>query len=266
MTLSIPPTARCRKSLLSLATASLLCLPQLVLAQNDDPIKAIEEQTDRWIELETRIARERNQWKTDRQLLKNSIDLLHTENRALQSMLESNQSASKVLLRNLDSLQSTIEENEAGLAALQEPLDRFEARLNSLAPQLPDPLRAEVTSLLAKVKPAPDKPKVTPSTRVQTLVSVLAAIDKFNNSLTVANSTRPDPNGGEVSVRVLYWGLAAGFALDRANQRAWTVSPTEEGWTWSEANQAYLQIADLFQLYESDVQDPRLVLLPMNLK
>jgi len=245
----------------------LAAVPQLA-AQEADPVKRVENDADRWIELETRMAKERSQWKAEKRILQSRIDLLEAENESLESIREANQTLAATLLENRDRIARSIAENEAGLEALKEPLDGFAARLESLAEALPDPLREGARASLAKLAPKEDSespPSV--STRVQTLLSTLAKIDAFNNSLTLASATRPDPSGGEVNVRVLYWGLASGYALDRANRRAWIVAPEGgQGWTWTEADDAYEPIAEAFEVYESETRDPRLVSLPIELK
>lgn len=261
---------RTRRALLNLAFALAILSFHVGVARasEEDPFGNVEADTDRWIELRSRIATTTSQWSNEKALLESTTRLLETEQTTLRDNLESNRAASDIMVNNRDRMAALLAEHRDGLDSLDEPLRAIEASIRSLEHRLPDPLRLEIRSSLARLEAAAsdsENGQTAIATRAQSVVAILTAIDRFSNSLTVTRQPQPSPDGGEVSVRVLYWGLAAAYGLDEANQRAWIIGPGSDGWVWEERNEAFDTIANLIASYESDVQDPELVLVPARL-
>lgn len=224
-------------------------------------ISKIESDTDRWIELQSKIAQSKNSWKNERLLLESSIEILEAEEATLQQGIASNEQASTVYIANRDRIAQLVEEQRESLDTIAEPLMSLEAELRSLMPKLPTPLRLEVQSHLAKL----DGESSPVTSRAQSLVASLTAIDRFSNSLTSKREARPGPNGGEVSVRVLYWGLAVAYGVDEANGRAWVILPGASGWDWNQQDEIFEAALELIDGYEKESEDPQLVELPTTL-
>lgn len=224
-------------------------------------ISAIESDTDRWIELQSQIAKSKNDWKNERLLLGSSIEILEAEQATLIESIASNEQASGVYVANRDRIKRRVVEQRDSLAGLKEPLRALESELKVLLPRLPSPLRQEVQSHLAKV----DAESASVASRAQSLVSSLTAIDRFSNSLTIKRVVRPGPDGGEVSVRVLYWGLAVAYGVDVANGRAWMIRPGGSGWEWQPRDEIFAEVLELVESYENRSDDPRLIALPASL-
>lgn len=228
-------------------------------------VSQVEQDTDRWIELQSKIAKSRADWRSEKILLESTIKLLETEESTLKSNLEANEKASQVYVGNRDRMKEAIVGKRAALAALMEPLARIEGELKAMMPRLPEPLLDELKVHLAKVEGVAESEKAIPA-RVQSLVAALTAIDRFGNSLTASRITRPGPDSGEVSVRVLYWGLVCGYGLDEANKRAWIIQPGGSGWDWEQKDELYESVSEMMSNYENDSTDPQLVTLPAKLR
>lgn len=228
-------------------------------------VSKVEEDTDRWIELQSQIAKTRAEWKSERALLESTIKLLETEESTLKANLEANEKASEVYVGNRDRMKESIATKRAALEALALPLGRIETELKALLPRLPEPLLAELKIHLDKIESDGDR-EIAIAVRVQSLVASLTAIDRFGNSLTAARVTRPGPESGEVSVRVLYWGLACGYGIDEANQRAWIIQPNGSGWDWDQRDELFPRISEMIKNYENESTDPQLISLPATLR
>ncbi|MBK1879915.1 DUF3450 family protein [Pelagicoccus mobilis] len=228
-----------------------------------DSVSKVEQDTDRWIELQSQISKARAEWRSEQTLLQSTIKLLETEESTLKGNLEANQKASDVYVGNRDRMKQSIDDKKAALDALVTPLARIETELRSLMPRLPEPLLAELKVHLDKIENGDGE--IAIPVRVQSLVAALTAIDRFGNSLTAARITRPGPESGEVSVRVLYWGLACGYGVDEANQRAWVIQPGSGGWDWQQRDDLFLQISEMIGNYENESTDPQLISLPATL-
>lgn len=248
-----------RKHLLCMATFLFGCTG---FCQTDwGEISAIESDTDRWLGLQSQIAKAKNDWKSERLLLEGSIGILESEQATLLSSIDSNEEASQVYTANRDRIKTRVDEHRESLALLAEPLRTLETELKLLVPRLPEPLQREVRSHLAKV----DSKNAPVTSRTQSLVASFTAIDRFSNSLTSRRAARPGPDGGEVSVRILYWGLAVAYAVDEANGRAWVIQPTAAGWEWQQRDEIYPKALELLESYEAETEDPRLIEVPATL-
>ena len=85
------------------------------VAGQSESIEALEKDTDRWIELQARIAKETSNWRAEKELLQSSIVVLGTEKANLEEDLKSNQLASQLYISNRDRLSATIETQQAAL-------------------------------------------------------------------------------------------------------------------------------------------------------
>lgn len=247
------------------AAVAVFAHPPLEAQDGAASIGSLETDTDRWIQLQSQIAKARSEWKSESALLENTIALLETEQAALRQNLESNKKASELLVANRDRLAASLAQQSQGLAALETPLREVEQSVRKLYPRLPEPLRQQLDGNLEKLQAVDEGTAPSLSTRAQALVASLATIDRFSNSVTLARETRPGPESQEVSARVLYWGLAGAYGIDPANQRAWVIEPTSEGWSWTERPDRYPQIESLIASYESEADEPQLILLPATL-
>ncbi len=236
-------------------------LPVLQLEAQSDPFSSIEDNTDRWIELEAKIAVSKGEWRSEKALLESRIALLETEAKTLDETLASNEKAAELFLSNRDKLARELADAQAGLDFLEAPFSRLFARLDALVPSLPDPLQDEVRGHFTKLSG-----DSSASARTQSLVAALSAIDRFNNSLTLARETKPAPDGGEISAKTLYWGLTVAYAIDEVAERAWIVEPSPGGWRWTQRDEIYEKAASLIAAYEDESEDPRMLLLPVTLR
>ncbi len=227
-------------------------------------VDAIESDAEKWIELQTRIAEENAKWKAEKELLESSILVLTTEQNSLKESLESNKIASDLYQKNRDRVTSRLEMNGAALGAMIDKMNEYEEKIASIYARLPEPLKKDVASLMKKIPAEIDYEPLSVAARIQSLISVLTSIDQFNNALNLTHQIRENSDGKSINVRVLYWGLSVGYAVDGRGEQAWILRPGESGWTWSAANEMAPDVVDLMNVYEKR-ESPRLISLPANL-
>lgn len=223
----------------------------------------LKQQTDRWIGLQRRTADEANQWRADKETLQTSLDVLRKERETLQGKVDANELATGLFQKRLDQAQSELAEHEAAHAALQERSGALEERIRNLTTRLPEPLQAKIGPMLEKLEPREGEDAPSAAQRTQTLVSVLSAIDLFNNTLTMTHQLRQVEGGELQDIKVLYWGLATGYAIDARGERAWVLQPGASHWEWLDATDRTDGIKTLFAIYEKQ-QSPQLVELPVS--
>lgn len=221
-------------------------------------IRELESKTDQWLQLKQQTARERIKWHQDRQILEGSLAVLRAENDALQKRAEVLESANALYLNNQRSVERRLGEHQAKMELLAEFVRASEQLVADRAVAFPEPLRREIQPTLDRFlkdgEPLPN--------RLQNLISVLATIDQFNNSIRLHHQIRRDPDGTEYSARVLYWGLAQAFAVDVPGRRAWLVRPYQGAWVWEPAHEHAARIKRLVDVYENE-ETPSFVALPV---
>jgi len=259
---SLPP----RISAITLAPVYLCCL----LIYHSAPaqpeqgnLETLKSETDRWLQIEREIASDRLDWRAEREVLESSHELLILEkNRSLRE-LEMLESANAVYMRNRDNLENKLQREREARTQLADKIDQIEKRLSHFVLRLPRSFQTANQSLSSLLE---TNEEIGIPARVQNIVSLMSRIDQFNNRLTLTREIRQKPDGREVSVKVLYWGLARGFAVNIPGDEAWILKPLPEGgWVWEQNNNLADKIIKLQAIHEND-QTPELMELPVALK
>lgn len=250
-----------RKAHRSLATAAGLALALAASALADEKLDTLKAKTDRWIEVQQRLATERSQWLGDKALLANTVAALEASRDSLSQRIE---------LLELERLKSSdaraaaeaqLEDHQAGEAALEQRLAAFERRAEALGESLPDPLKEKLGPALQKLRADGRGDRFGASARIQNLLAILAQVDEFNNSIAYSHVIRETEGGETIDVRVMYWGLAFAYAINGDGTRAWMVQPGPDGWQWSAQDKSAPALAALFEVYEKTAT-PELVSAP----
>jgi hypothetical protein len=239
---------------------AVLHLPSLFSAEGDDLIN-LKNQADRWIELEQRTAAEQNQWRSEKEVLETSREVLQKEQAALQTNLEAAELATGLFRTRFETAEAALAQHEAAHDLLRTRGEAIESRLRAILPRLPEPLRKTLNPLLLKLENRNEEDPISIAQKTQTLVAILSSIDRFNNSLTLTHQLRTNAAGETLDVKVLYWGLAVAYAVDARGEGAWMLVPGAEGWEWQDQQANASEIAALVAVYEKQ-QNPRLVALP----
>jgi len=236
-----------------------------VAVADTDTADAWKTKTNEWLKLEQRLAADSRDWLSEKETLEASRTVLEHEQAKLKERLESNELAGALFRKRRMELEAELATQKEAKGQLNEGLDEIEARLGQLYTLWPPPLQERISPLVARLRAGTEDNPVTVSERTQTVISILSAIDQFNNTVTLTHHLRPNEGGGEVDVQVLYWGLAMGYGVDAARNRAWTLNPSDDGWVWSELAGAGPRVRELLEIYER-TRSPALVQLPARLQ
>ncbi len=249
------------------AVFAVFCISfaQGLLAQSsDDVFEKVGDDTDRWIELQMNLSKETSLWHSEKTILENSIRVLDNEKEALEKSLESNRLASGLYLKNEETLAAQIETQNDALDFVRQELDTYRMQALAVAKRLPGPIKKDIDALIPKLAVEFDDQPVSIANRMQSLISILTMIDHFGNSLTLTHEIRRDGAGGSYDTRVLYWGLAMGYAVNTTASRAWLLSPEDEQWVWNEISGKAETVRALIDVYENN-RTPSLITLPATL-
>lgn len=236
---------------LSAIAITLLALHQPAFAD----FKSLESKTDRWIQLELKTAESQSDWQSSKIVLEQNLKVLETALHGLETERQVFSKAShKKSQMAEESKQSIIQETQRR-DAISHSLDNVQERLDLLKDAFPDFLNEELASTLERVAKT-DKDDV--SERARLIISALKRLEEFNSRFTVEHTVKTLDNGDAIVTRILYCGLAGGYAVNNDASLAWQLVPSSNGWLWNDATEDASKIRQLIEIHEQR-QPPELV-------
>lgn len=245
-----------------LLLAALIVPISLFAAPSDTAsvLDAVKRKPEQWIELKKRIAETRHEWQSQKEILAHSIFVMQKTLEELEREVQEQDARTSSLNVEYDNLLTELSNARNGQQALLERIDELEIETRQLARYCPLPLRETLAPHLRQLSSASTAEDSGPL-RLQAVLAALTLMDEFNKGLTLSHVPRSTEDGSTTEVRVLYWGLAQAYAADAEGERAWLITPAEDGWHWREAPEHGAAIKRLFDVYGDDIS-PELVPLP----
>ncbi|MGK0238633.1 MAG: hypothetical protein ACI92G_002099 [Candidatus Pelagisphaera sp.] len=243
-----------RAGLLVLVGLVLGLLPSLVA----DDYERLDSATKRWIEIEAKIAHERNAWKAQKKILEQSVLVLEADVGGLTSNLERLQLEVDFRAGELSKNTESFDDQEVARIFYSGKLEALEERFDRVRASTPFFLEDELSRAREKLD-AGDKAAL--GERAQILIAAFTTIEDFNRTVTIDYVARKLKDGREVMVSVLYWGLSRAYAVDPQGTVAWELKPGEPGWSWTEKPEYLAEILELIKVYEQK-RPPSIQLVP----
>lgn len=181
---------------------------------NQDYLALSRDLLGKYYETQKLLAKEEADWKTGREILDSRLALLEAQ---LKELAEKTAEQSKNISTN-DSERGKLETQNRELGATQDALTarlgKLEARVHALWPRLPDYLKEKLQGQYERLPTAKMKPeeiKLSTGERIVNVLVILNEVNKFHSDIVVVNERRKVAGGREIEVRVIYFGLAAGY-------------------------------------------------------
>lgn len=219
----------------------------------------------KWVETRQLISRTRADWQADKEMLQQTVAMFEAGLALLAEQSNAVTTNSVEVARQRSETGSAKAELEAGLEVTARALAPLEARLRKVASALPPPLLKTVQSLVERLPEDSAQTEVTPLKRLQTVITLLNEVEKFNAMVTLSPELRRDPAGGEIKVQVLYLGLAQAWFVDESGRFAGTGVPGTDGWAWTSQEDLGARIKRVIAMYE-EKQPAEFVALPVEIK
>ncbi len=219
----------------------------------ETPLATAQSALEQWVQTRKTIAQTRADWQADRALLEQTLAMLERELdqvRTQHATVETNHAAIMAQRAELEALKQRY------LAATQMVRARvaeLEARVRRLEPVFPPPLRATIQPLLHRLPPEPPATNAPLTPRVLALVTLLNEVDKFQNAFSVAEETRPGPDGREHAVQVLYAGLGQAWFVNKTENFAGVGVPGPDGWQWTRRDDLAPEVARAIRRYRNEL-------------
>ncbi|MBX3734466.1 MAG: DUF3450 family protein [Verrucomicrobiae bacterium] len=217
----------------------------------ESPLSAARDTLSQWVQTQQLISRTRTEWDSDREMLEQSRALFERELKAVRE--QAGRLSTNSSVADAERIQA-----EAELKALTQALDRarslvagLEAQVRELIPLIPPPLLETVQPILQRLPNDPAETRAGVTERLQTVVSLLNELDKFQGAVVVSNEKRPNAAGQPVAVDVLYLGLGQAFYASANGDVSGIGTPSAAGWTWKLDPQIAGKVQEALAMYRN---------------
>ncbi len=225
-------------------TGSVLCGAEATVASVRDVL-------GQWVQTRQLISRTEVEWGAEKEMLEQTRALFERELASVRAQLGRVSTNSTVADREREVADAELKRMTSGLDRAREVVARLEGEVKTLLPLLPAPLRANVQPLVDRLPEDPASTRAQVTERMQTVVSLLNEVDKFQNAIAVANEKRPDAKGDLISVDVIYVGLGAAYYVDASGELAGVGIPDPTGWKWEIRPGIGGSVRDVIAMYRS---------------
>lgn len=204
-----------------------------------------------WIEARQTLAKTKVDWRVEKQILEQSIQLHEDELRLLEKQIQEGEQQSSAADQTRVALEDEQKRLEAAANAVGAAIDRFEDQVVRQMKAFPDPLRRAIAPLARRI-PDPGKRKhLSLSERMQNVVGILSEVDKFNSTLSVSKETRRAADGTEYAVDTLYLGLGQAFFVSQDRQQAGVGYPADGVWQWADKPELAPMIREALDMHHN---------------
>lgn len=220
----------------------------------------------RWVDVERSISREAVAWGEKKELLNDLIKVSKTEIGNLESQIKKADESKGVADARRAELVAVREKTQTNAQRIQEFLKPTEARLRRMKQRLPLPLQETLAGLFRRIPENSADTTLGIAERMQTVVGIISAIQKFDSMVTVSEGLRELKDGSTGEIRTLYIGLGAAYYLSGGDADAGVGVPTPDGWTWSSNPELADAIGEAIAIAENKSQVARFIPLPVKVR
>jgi hypothetical protein len=207
---------------------------------------------EKWIESRRLVSRERQDWRSTKEILEGRIDLAARE---IETMTAKTDQARKDLGdgdRKIEELTQQNEELKDTTEGLRGSLASLETRTLALLDRTPTPIRERVKPLSQRIPRDPDATKMSLSERFQNVVGILNEVNKSSREMAVASEVRDLADGTKSEVTVLYLGIGQAYYCNLGGGIAGVGRADATGWTWAASNELAQAVADAIAIHRNE--------------
>lgn len=220
--------------------------------QVDRTIGETKDRLAKWVEAKRALSKEQADWLVAEDMLKGRIAMMEREVAAMGARIAEVEVGVSDADREREALVATRDalasESEAVVARLSE----LEQRTRAIVARLPDPIRAKIGVLAARIPADSGGSSLSPAVRFQNVIGVLNEINKFNREITVVSEVRVLEDGRSAEVTAIYLGLGQGFYVNGAGTVAGIGTATPTQWRWIPRNEAAQQIQSFLSILKNE--------------
>ncbi len=217
-----------------------------------DQIENVRTVTEKWVQTQGLISKERQDWTLGREMLQERISLVESEIASLREKIDEAQtSITDAETKRAELVEENEKLKEAGLA-LEDIVTSLEARTAALNKQLPDPIAERIKPLTQRLPEDPNKTELSLSQRFPNVLGILLEVAKFNRGIEVTSEVRTLADGSVAEVTAVYVGLGQAYYTGANGKVAGLGHRGPNGWVWVQANDVAADVADTVAILKNE--------------
>jgi len=226
-----------------------------------DPVESLEKAAGDWVKVRAETSRIESEWSSQQRLLQSMVGALEDRADSAEAMRDLLLAKTAKDRGDLADLDSSIKSSVTGLREVETRLKAMDSLLPELRPSLPPRLNNALELPFRSLASS----DLSVGERMQLTMAVLSRCIEFNRTVTSDSEVLTLASGENPQLlEVIYWGLSHGYALDRANGKAWFGSPGPKGWKWESMPDGAGKVSQLIAVYRGEYE-PRFVEVPAHL-
>ncbi|MCB9881405.1 MAG: DUF3450 family protein [Planctomycetes bacterium] len=210
-------------------------------AQEGASAARVEEDVDvartalsKWVEVRAMTSKARTDWKSERVLLQERLDMLKRQLAELREDKASVEKNSVETQAKVDELQQRVVDLKQASSSLVAVIGGLEQRTRNVVSRLPVPLQEIVGRLAARIPESEEtETKLTLFDRFQSVVAILNEANKFHKEIHAKTEVRKIAEDRTAEVPTLYLGLGRAFYATVDGTAGGYGVPGEKGWIWT---------------------------------
>lgn len=220
--------------------------------------------TDKWLETQKIIFKERNEWQQGKEILLGRIELVEKEIAALEEKIKQAKSSVADADQKQAELVAENDQLKATFAELTKTATAMEADVRKLFRILPEPTQKKLQPLHQRIPEAPATTRAALAERYQNVLGILNEVNKTNNEIFVNYEVHTLANGKPVEVQAIYIGLSQAYYVS-ATGEAGICHPGLDGWKWEPRNAIGRQLLNVLEILQGK-QTAAFVPLPVKIQ
>ncbi|RKX36112.1 MAG: hypothetical protein DRP71_01165 [Verrucomicrobia bacterium] len=242
-----------KKTLIKLAVLPLLIVSPFSRAEGPN-LHETRTALEEWVELRKLISEEETNWRIDKELMADTVDVLGLEMGLLEDRILEAEENTTEADKMREKLAGENDVLKAASRAVEDIMPEMEAQIRELITHFPDALTKRIEQLVKRM-PSAEKARVTRvalGERVQNIVGILQEVEKFNKQITIVTELKTLESGEVAQVKTVYIGLGQAYFVDENAQYAGIVKPTADGWKEEIRNDLATTIRNVVKIYENE--------------
>lgn len=231
----------------------------------DSPLAAARSGIEQWVQTRQLVSRTRSDWESEKEMLLQTKALFERELAGLTDQFSRVSTNSTQVDRERLAAEKDLKESNEFLEHARQLVASLEAKVRSVTALLPAPLTESMQPLLARLPEDAATTRMGVTERVQTVVSLLNEIDKFNGAVTLFSEKRKNEKGEEVAVETVYVGLGAAYFVNQTGDFAGAGRPGAKGWEWSIEPALAERVREVVRIYRGE-RTAHFVLFPVTIQ
>ncbi|WOO42735.1 DUF3450 family protein [Rubellicoccus peritrichatus] len=219
-----------------------------------------------WVETRQIISKEKADWAILKETLVDTQALLETQKKQLDEKITELNEAKTGADDEREELMAENAELKEATKALEEQVAKVESQVLAVAKRFPQNLQDTIDPLIRRIPEPGTKSKAALGERVQNIVGILLQTDKFNNQITVVDRTQVLPDGREVQVSTMFFGLGQAYFVDTTGSYAGVGVPTADGWVYEQDNSIAPMVQNLIDIHSGEATEVTFIPVPAKIQ